>query len=250
MFEAKVMIVEDDPQDATLLKNMLIEYEYSVTGIATSLAEAKQLYVATPPDIVIIDVFLRGRRDGISFALLINDREERNIPFIFLTSATDRDTFNAARNASPFGYLIKPFNELELQYAIELAIERAAGISPGAFIIPEKSSLLLHDFFFVKRGDSLAKIMLKEIQYIEVEGKYCKIVCGGEKFLIQQPLKQLLERLPAGQFIRVHRNYIINVQRVRKVNLQDNEFVLEDGNTVLYSRRYIDDFMHLFDVLK
>ncbi|HEU4551903.1 MAG TPA: LytTR family transcriptional regulator DNA-binding domain-containing protein [Chitinophaga sp.] len=254
MQPVKIMIVEDDPQQAALLQDMLEDQDYEVTGVADTLPAALKLFYTQPPDLVVIDVFLHGKRDGIAFATQINESGDMQKPFIFLTSAADRTTFDAARLTTPFSYLLKPFNELELQYAIELAIEKTAGAGAGQFTAPaaaaEKRTVLMHDFFFVKHGNTLAKIMLSDILYIEVEGKYCKIMAGREKYLVQQPLKLLLERLPEQQFIRVHRNYMVNIHGVVKVNLQENEMVLSNGQAILYSRRYLDSFLHLFDVLK
>lgn len=247
---AKILIIEDDRQDACLLEGMLLEHGYEVGGIANSLQEALRLFHAIQPDLVIIDIFLQGRKDGITFATQISDDDDTRKPFIFLTSAADRNTFEAARLTAPFSYLLKPFNELELQYAIELAVEKFAGAPAGMFAMEEKSTVMLQDIFFIKRGNMLAKISLDDIQYIEVEGKYSKIVCSREKYLVQQPLKLILGRLPAIRFVRVHRNYIVNIREVAKVNLTDNEIVLEDGRSVLFSRRYFDDFMRAFDVLR
>ncbi len=244
------MIIEDDRQDACLLEGMLLDHGYEVGGIANSLQEALRLFHAIQPDLVIIDIFLQGRKDGITFATQISDDDDTRKPFIFLTSAADRNTFEAARLTAPFSYLLKPFNELELQYAIELAVEKFAGAPAGMFAMEEKSTVMLQDIFFVKRGNMLAKISLDDILYIEVEGKYSKIVCSREKYLVQQPLKLILGRLPAIRFVRVHRNYIVNIREVAKVNLTDNEIVLEDGRSVLFSRRYFDDFMRAFDVLR
>ncbi|MGN7824008.1 response regulator transcription factor [Chitinophaga varians] len=247
---AKILIIEDDRQDACLLEGMLLDHGYEVGGIANSLQEALRLFHAIQPDLVIIDIFLQGRKDGITFATQISDDDDTRKPFIFLTSAADRNTFEAARLTAPFSYLLKPFNELELQYAIELAVEKFAGAPAGMFAMEEKSTVMLQDIFFIKRGNMLAKISLDDILYIEVEGKYSKIVCSREKYLVQQPLKLILGRLPAIRFVRVHRNYIVNIREVAKVNLTDNEIVLEDGRSVLFSRRYFDDFMRAFDVLR
>ncbi len=249
MNAVKVMIVEDDPYEAELLQGMLTDHGYHITGTADNLPEALRLFYTKPPDIVIIDVYLHGKRDGVVFATQVSESGQAQKPFIFLTSSVDRETFEAARLTSPFSYLMKPFNEPELQYAIELAIEKFAGAA-GAFAAAEGQTVMLNDFFFVKSGHTLAKIQLEDILYIEVEGKYSKIVCSKEKYLVQQPLKMLLERLPVSQFIRVHRNHMVNIRSVTKLNLQENEIMLSNGTSIICSRRYIDDFLHLFDVLK
>jgi len=250
MNEVKVMIVEDDPYEAELLQDMLKEHSFQITGWADNLPDALRMFYTRQPDIVIIDIYLHGKRDGIEFASQVSESGAAQKPFIFLTSSADRATFEAARLTSPFSYLMKPFNEPELQYAIELAIEKFAGANAGSFSAAEGQTVILNDFFFVKTGHTLAKIQLDDILYIEVEGKYSKIVCNKEKYLVQQPLKVLLERLPVNQFIRVHRNHMVNIRSVVKLNLQENEVLLSNGTTIICSRRYFDDFLHLFDVLR
>ncbi len=96
----------------------------------------------------------------------------------------------------------------------------------------------------------LVKVMAAEIRYIEVDGKYCKLVYGQDKFVIQQSLVQLLDQLPARLFIRMHRNYIVNVKDVLKINLQDHEVVLQDGTALAFSRRYMEELLQAFSVLK
>lgn len=247
----KVLVVEDDSTDAEKIATLLRQNGYMVCGIAASLPEALQLFDSGKPDVCVVDIYLNGKKDGIAFARQMGHDEQKKRPFIFLTSATDKDTFDAAKITNPFSYLLKPFNGLELQYAIELAVEKFAAAEDGYFATAiEPASVLLHDVFFVKRGNMLVKIMAAEIRYIEVDGKYCKLAYGQDKFVIQKSLKQLQDQLPAKIFVRTHRNYIVNVKEILKINLQDHEIVLQDGHALAFSRRYIDELTQVFGVLK
>ncbi len=151
---------------------------------------------------------------------------------------------------NPCSYLLN-LNELELQYAIELAVEKFAREEDGYFAMAtEPASVLLQDVFFVKRGNMLVKIMAAEIRFIEVDGKYCKLAYGTDKFVIQRSLKQLQDQLPVKTFLRTHRNCMVNVKEIAKINLQDHEIILQDGSALPFSRRYMDDVMQAFSVLK
>ncbi|WP_315898174.1 LytTR family DNA-binding domain-containing protein [Chitinophaga pinensis] len=83
-----------------------------------------------------------------------------------------------------------------------------------------------------------------------MDGKYSKVVCPAEKFVIQQSLKDLQAQLPPVQFCRVHRNYIVNVKEVTKINTYNNEIFFRDGESLFFSRRYIDEFLQAFKIFK
>jgi DNA-binding LytR/AlgR family response regulator len=251
MKQLKILILEDNLADAERIQLLLTAAGYLVCGVANSLQQALSLFEEHRPDLSVVDIYLQGKREGIEFAEAMNADETTRHPFIFLTNATDRHTFEAARITSPLSYLLKPFNELELQYAIELAVEKFTRTDNGYFTVNTGPvSVLLGDVFFVKRGNILAKVMLNDIKYIEVDGKYCKIAYGNDRFLIQKSLRQLQEQLPLKQFIRVHRNYLVNVKEILKINLQEHELALQDGSSLAFSRRYLDELMQVYSVLK
>ena len=251
MKKLKILVVEDNAQHAAELQAQLLHNGYDVCGIANELKQACEMFEKMQPDLSIIDIFLNGKKDGIVYAQTMYSRHGAKHPFIFLTSALDRTTFENAKQTGPFSYLLKPFNELELQYTIELAIQNFAREEESNFATAEEaSSYFVNDVFFVKKGNILAKIMVHDISYIEVDGKYCRLVYGNDKFVVQKSMKQLHSQLPAGQFIRIHRNYIANLNCIQKINLNEQEIVLQDGKCLTFSRRYIDDFMQIFNILK
>lgn len=250
MDQLKIFIIEDNASEARALTLQLEKKGYVVAGIAASLREALVSAAKTETDLFIIDIFLQGNPDGIVFAEKMNAAEIRKRPFIFLTNAADRHTFDLARKTGPFSYLLKPFNELELEYAIELAIEKFASADGYFASYAEPLSLPAGEMFFVKKGNMLAKILVSDIRYIEVDGKYCKLMYGNEKYLVQRSLKQLQDQLPAKQFIKIHRNYIVNLKEIIKINLDDHAIILQDGHTLAFSRRYLEALMNQFGILR
>ena len=129
MKDTKVLILEDQEAEASHLKHRLLELGYQVPAIATSLSEGLEYFSLYQPDICLVDIYLDGKPDGIVFGHKLNETSEKKKPFLFLTSSFDSSTFAMAKASRPSNFLIKPFNEPELDYAIEL-VKRLYGHKP------------------------------------------------------------------------------------------------------------------------
>jgi PAS domain S-box-containing protein len=114
------MIVEDEGLIANDLAGQLGKSGYAVAGISASGEEALAALSQSPADLVLMDIRLKGNMDGIDAAVRV--RTEHNLPVIFLTSYADSGTLERAKKAEPFGYLVKPFRQLNLCSAIEMAL--------------------------------------------------------------------------------------------------------------------------------
>ncbi len=119
-----VMVVEDEYVIASDIKHTLEEMGYEVCSTVSSGEEAVARASRERPDLVLMDIVLRDKMDGIEAAKQIGSRF--NIPVVFLTSYADEDVLPRARAASPFGYLVKPFDDRELNATIQMALDRAA----------------------------------------------------------------------------------------------------------------------------
>ena len=116
----KILIVEDEIITATDLKETLQKKGHEITAIAKNYTEAVNAMNQQLPDLIIIDIRLRNsEQDGISFAEEIT--KEYKIPFVYLTSSTELETFNRAKLTLPAAYLLKPFRHQELAFQVELA---------------------------------------------------------------------------------------------------------------------------------
>jgi two-component system LytT family response regulator len=124
MDNINVLIIEDLPVDSETLIKVLTENNYTVVGVATTYNEALSMFYKNAIDVVVIDIFLDGKPDGITFAETISIIPNAIKPFVFLTSSKDRQIFERAKLTHPFSFLLKPFNELEILYAIEMAVEK------------------------------------------------------------------------------------------------------------------------------
>ncbi len=119
---SKILIVEDESVVAWDIQETLEELGYKVVANVTSGAEAIQIPAALKPDLVLMDIRLEDEMDGITAAEQIRDRF--NIPIIYLTAHADEHTWQRAIRTNPYGYLVKPFQEQQLQTTIEIALRR------------------------------------------------------------------------------------------------------------------------------
>lgn len=117
-----ILLVEDEGIVARDLQETLTRLGYRVTGIASEGAQAVRMAQDLQPQLVVMDVSLRGEIDGIQAARLIHERFQ--VPVIFLTGHSDPGTLQRAVSTGPLGYIVKPFQEIELRCAIEVAMHK------------------------------------------------------------------------------------------------------------------------------
>lgn len=122
MNPVKILVVEDEVIVAQDIAGRLKKLGYAVTATVSSGEEAIQKALENPPDLVLMDIVLKGDMDGVTAAEKI--RINRNVPTIFLTAYADAQTLQRAKLTDPFGYIIKPFQQNDLRVAIEIAMHR------------------------------------------------------------------------------------------------------------------------------
>ncbi|WP_422089285.1 LytR/AlgR family response regulator transcription factor [Tenacibaculum ovolyticum] len=237
MDNVNVFIIEDTPAESDRLIKVLEANNYNVTGAARNFKEALTKFYQVKVDIVIIDIFLNGVADGISFAETISIIPEASKPFVFLTSSTDREIFKRAKLTQPFSYLMKPFNELEVLYAIEMAVEKFYA-QTDVFLDDEEDTIISDEYLFIKKGKSLKKVRISDIIYIDVEEKYCNIITEKEKFVILISLTKILKLLDNTIFYRTHRNFIVNVEKIIEIIPADNLIILQGNHKATLSEKY------------
>lgn len=120
MSKLRILIVEDEPVIAENISMYLDNADFEVSGIAYDSLEAKDQLISNTPDAAILDVNLESEEDGIDIAGYINEKFQ--LPFLFLTSYSDKETLERAKKVKPSGYIVKPFNEKTLLASLEIAI--------------------------------------------------------------------------------------------------------------------------------
>ena len=220
----KILIVEDEMVIAANISLQLSELGYEVTGILPRGEEAIAHIQIDKPDIVLLDIRLKGEMHGIETAHEI--QKIYNIPIIYLTANADDAHFNRAKETHPYAFISKPFKKLDLQRAIELTVDRISiendsenGIGNGNDLTNNGSAtdFILNDRIFVRHNEKMLKIDIKDIYYIEADRNYCRIFSQGREYLLVMTLKDIDEKLPQNHFLRIHRSYIINISQIDEV---------------------------------
>jgi len=116
----RIIIIEDEAIIAAEIKSTLRLLGYTVVGHAMNGDKALDLFASTPADLILLDISIKGTLTGIDLAEVI--REKYDVPFVFLTSYSDKITLDRAKETSPYGYIVKPFNENDLKVNVELAL--------------------------------------------------------------------------------------------------------------------------------
>ncbi len=124
MSKLRILIVEDEPVIAENISMYLDNTDFEVSGIACDSAEANEQLQHNTPDAAILDVNRESEEDGIDIANHINQKYQ--LPFLFLTSYSDKQTLQRAKAVNPNGYMVKPFNEKTLLASLEIAISNHA----------------------------------------------------------------------------------------------------------------------------
>jgi response regulator RpfG family c-di-GMP phosphodiesterase len=122
MNREKIMVVEDEWVVADQLCRSLKDLGYTISSTASAGDEAIRQVEADSPDLILMDIVLKGKMDGIEAAGRINS--QFNIPVVYLTAYTNPEYIERAKQTKPFSYLVKPFNQKELHANIEMALNR------------------------------------------------------------------------------------------------------------------------------
>jgi CheY-like chemotaxis protein len=116
----KIMVVEDEAVIALRLQQMLIKMGYDVPDVVYSGEEALEKAMSLRPDLILMDIRIPDKLDGIAAAKII--KAKLGIPVVFLTAFSEDKIIKRAREAEPYGYILKPFQDGEIKAAIEIAL--------------------------------------------------------------------------------------------------------------------------------
>jgi DNA-binding LytR/AlgR family response regulator len=237
--EIKVLIVEDNPITAQDLEEILTENGIAVVGIARTANQAINKARDLQPDILVMDIKLDGEKDGITAVQDIY--KTTYYPVIYLTANTDREHVEKAYATAPAAFLSKPFDHKDLVHAIELAFVNHYKQVFNASEIPEMNKSI-----FLKHGEKYEKISIDDIQLVNADGSYSKVVTKNKTYSISMNLQSLADKIKNPLFFRLHRSYIVNLACITGF---DNQHVFVGELSVPYSKNYREDLMKFLNKL-
>jgi DNA-binding LytR/AlgR family response regulator len=219
VYNLYVLAVEDDPIHAETLQFLLPEMGYNHFSLVDNAIDALKLFKQQPPDLLLMDIGIAGPLNGIEFveiALAI-----RKTPVIYVTAFSDTETFNKAKLTLPSAYLLKPYNEKNLQLAMELALFEKQSKSNAMEDAATHKVDTSCNAFFVKYNNRLLKVPISDLLFIEVEEKYCYVHTKERRYTANIRLKNLLDQLPPNTFLQTHRSFAVRLDAVEEINLDD-----------------------------
>jgi len=243
MLKIKVLVVEDESIVSKDIQYSLTKLGYEVVGASATGEKAIELAISEHPDIVLMDIMLKGEMNGIEAAEII--RKELKKPVIFLTAYADDATLNKAKFAEPYGYIIKPFKEIDLHTTIEIAlyknqkereIERQLDFLNS---VNENKKDHQDDFIFVKNNSKLIKLNTNSILFIEALKDYVVINTPDTRYTIHSTMKEIEQKMGTKDFIRVHRSFIVRLDKIVTIEFP-NLHLENDKKTIPIGGSYRD----------
>lgn len=205
-----ILIVEDNISFALELEMFLEELGHKLLGTLDNYDDALSAITEKQPDLILMDIHLRGKQDGTEIAEEINDLF---IPIIFITSSKEKENYIAAKSANIFAYMVKPIQIFELERTIELVLLQKEEFLKG----------LSKDVLFLKKGDAYHKVAVQDVLFIKSEGNYCTLYLNNDhKFMNRVPLSSMESLFQSAEFLRPHRSYLVNVKAIDTIHFADS----------------------------
>lgn len=226
MSPLNVLIVEDNLSFALELEMLVDELRYQVLGRADSSGEALDLIFSKNPDLILMDIDIKGNLSGLEIGEKI---AHLNIPVLYITALKDVDYEQAAKLPGTIGYLVKPVEKITLRTAINLAIEKAIALQAdkSAEAAPVSENYFGRDYLFFKKKGTYHKVPFHEIAFVKSNDNYCDVhTTKAEIFIARISISKLEEMLPKHAFFRTHRQFIVQTSLIEQVNFQDNVLVV------------------------
>lgn len=234
MSKNNILVVEDESIVSKDIQQSLKKLGYNIVGAASTGEKAIEIANETKPDLVLMDIMLKGDMSGIETAEKI--KETLSIPVIYLTAYADENTLAKAKVTGPYGYIIKPFKEIDLHTSIEMALYKHGKEQE---IVKERDFLYSlvenkegdDSVIFVKSNSRLIKVKSIDILFVEALKDYVVINLGDVRYTIHSTMKDIEKKLPSHDFIRVHRSYIVRLDKINAI--EQTNIVMEGGKKLI-----------------
>lgn len=225
-----ILVTEDESIVRKDIERSLKKLGYNVVGSADTGEKAIELAISLKPDIALMDIMLKGDMTGIEAAAKI--KEQIDIPIIFLTAYADEGTLAKAKITEPHGYILKPFKEIDIHTSIEMALHKHKKERELKVEADLLRSLTRHkddaQYIFVKHQSTLVKLEVDEVLYVEALKDYVIVNTPEENYTIHSTMKDIERKLPKRHFMRIHRSYIVNTDKIKAITA--NGLELQGGD--------------------
>ena len=242
----KILIVEDQQIVAKDIANTLKKHGCIITGIAKSAEEAIELFNTKKPDLVFLDIELKGKANGIDVANYILKKDR--VPFIFLSkfNATNHsEYYTNAKETKPYNYIPKAnFSDGQLWHFVEMALDDFAAEN-NLLIDGVKNSFILRGHIFLKTNGKqiFDRISINSIKYIEVERPCVRLYTDEKNYLLSKSLLEIVSSLKSNFITSVNQTQAVNLQRIKKIASASNNIIMDDDKVCKIGRAFKKDFL-------
>ena len=240
MEKIKVLIVEDNGVTAMDLSELLEKNGFEVPKICVSGEDVLPWLKNNVVDIILLDKNLGGKITGIEVAQEIQTLFQ--IPFIYLTALADHETIKEMVKTKPSAYLNKPFKEVDLLSAIEIAIDPIKENDEPNLVDLTKNK----NSFFLKNKGKFQKLYYNDILWIEADRSYTHIITKNGKITMTISLGNFLEKINNPIFLRVHRSYVVNFELIENF---DDSYVSIQGQEIPISKNIYNKLVEKLNIL-
>jgi two-component system LytT family response regulator len=232
----RALIVDDEELARAVVREHLAAHgDIEILGEATNGFEAVKMAAELKPDLVFLDIQM-PKLDGFEVLALLEGK-----PAVVFVTAFDQHALRAF-DAHAADYLLKPFSKERFDAALDKA-RRAAGAAPPSDLAPALQSAAREgrplDRIVVKDGPKVTLVPLDKLDFVQAQDDYVLLRTEGRELLKQQTLSSLENQLDATRFIRIHRSYILNIERLVRLEQDSKEHweaVLRDGKRLPVSK--------------
>ena len=232
----RCLVVDDDPLSVQVVLNCIANTPFlTAVGSFTNPVEAAESLRTDPVDLLFLDVEMPVL-SGIELL-----RTLYQPPLVVLITSSKNYAVEAFEQAV-VDYLVKPVSYPRFLQAAQKAADvterraAAAAPDPDAIATPAPDA----NFTFVKIDNKLVRVNFDDVRYVEALGDYVHIVTGQSKLIVYSTMKAAEEKFPVSRFLRVHRSFIVNFNRIQA--LEDNSVVV-DGKHIPVGQTYLRDVM-------
>jgi two-component system, LytTR family, response regulator len=242
----RALIVDDEPLARSRIKTFLqAEPQVEVVGECSNGEEALEAIQQKAPGLLFLDI----QMPGLNGFEVLEALEPQKIPAVIFVTAYDQYALKAFE-VHAVDYLLKPFDRERFSRALGRAKEQserqaAGGLNQHILALLEdlKGNNRFLERIVTKSGGRIFFLRVEEIDWIEAEGNYVRLHCGGESHLLRETMSGLETKLDPKRFLRIHRSTIMNIERVKELQpwfRGDYVVILRDGTKLTLSRGYRD----------
>lgn len=221
----RVLIAEDESVVALNLKRAISREGFDVANIIKTIDSLNSEIALKSFDVALLDIKMGDRDIGIEMAEILNHYK---IPFVFISSYSDKTTLQKAVRKRPYAYIVKPYHENEIYEVLE-----------------SLNTLLGKNKITLKEGRSIHRISISDIVYMSSENVYVKVELMDRTIMIRSKLNDLEKKLPQTRFCRTHQSYMVNLDYFQEMN--ESEIILKNGAKIPVSRKYSKEVRNLLD---